>query len=275
MANLPPIGDAPAKFVGDGAMDWAGKVVVVTGGATGIGAATSKIFADHGASVVLLDLNDDAAETHVAQLKATGASALYVRGDVSAEKDVQSLTETTLSAFGRIDGLVNNAGIMRRHERFEDWTVEETRFVLEVNLLSLFITTYAIAPIMARTGGGAIVNISSFGGILPVPYSPCYAAAKAGVLGLTRSVAPMLATQGVRVNAVLPSFVDTPMTANAPARQTLPMLAPIDIARGVLHVASDLSLQGGFFTVAASDRGPVLSRMSDSPELTPVENSPF
>lgn len=256
-------------------MDWKGKVVVVTGGATGIGAGVSKLFAEQGASVVLLDLNDDAAEAHVAQLKAAGANALYVRGDVSAEKDVQALTEMTLKAFGRIDGLVNNAGIMRRHERFEDWTMEEIRQILAVNLVGLFITTHAIAPIIARAGGGAIVNISSVGGIFPVPYSPAYAAAKAGVLGLTRSVAPLLSAQGVRVNAVLPSFVDTPMTANAPARQTMPMLAPVDIARGVLHVASDPSLQGGFFVVAASDRGPTLSRVLDPPETTLLENTPF
>lgn len=256
-------------------MDWTGKVVVVTGGAVGIGAATATLFAKQGASVVLMDLNDGAAEALVAQLKGAGANALYVRGNVSLETDVRLLTEKTLSAFGRIDGLVNNAGIMRRHDRLEDWTVEETRTILEVNLLGLFITTYAIAPIMARTGGGAIVNIASFGGIYPVTYCPPYAAAKAGILGLTRSLAPTLATQGVRINAILPNLVDTPMTADTPLRGTVAMLTPTDVARGILHVAGDPSLQGGFFAVATSDRGPTLSRVSDPPTLTPMEHSPF
>jgi NAD(P)-dependent dehydrogenase (short-subunit alcohol dehydrogenase family) len=85
----------------------------------------------------------------------------------------------------------------------------------------------------------------------------------------------MLAAQGIRVNAILPSLVDTPMTANAPARGAKPMLASIDIARGILHVAGDPSLQGGLFAVAASERGPALSRLSDPPELTPMEHSPF
>jgi NAD(P)-dependent dehydrogenase (short-subunit alcohol dehydrogenase family) len=256
-------------------MDWKGKVVVVTGGATGIGAATSKLFAEQGAKVVLLDLNDGVAEANVAQIKAAGGDALYVRGDVSSEKDVQALAEKALGAFGRIDGLVNNAGIMRRHERLEDWTAAETRQILEVNLLGLFLTTYAIAPVIARGGGGAIVNISSFGGVFPVAYSPPYAAAKAGVLGLTRSVAPLLAAQGVRVNAILPNFVDTPMTIDSPGRKTMPMLAPIDIARGVLHVASDPSLTGGFFGVSPADGGVTLVRVTDPPPLTPMENSPF
>jgi NAD(P)-dependent dehydrogenase (short-subunit alcohol dehydrogenase family) len=256
-------------------MNWKGKVAIVTGGAVGIGAATAQHFAELGASVVLMDLNDDLAEAQVTRLKAGGAGALYVRGDVSSEQDVQALTEASLHAFGRIDVLVNNAGVMRRHDRLQDWTVEETRRVLEINLLGLFITTYAIAPIMTRAGDGAIVNVSSFGGLFPVPYSPCYAAAKAGVLGLTRSIAPALATQGVRVNAILPGLVDTPMTANAPARRTTPMLAPIDVARCILHLAGDPSLHGGFFAVAASALGPTLSRVSDPPELIPLADSPF
>ena len=251
-------------------MNWEGKVVVVTGGATGIGAATSKLFAEHGAKVVVLDLNDSAAEAHVAAIKASGASALYVRGNVAAEADVKAL-----EAFGRIDALVNNAGIMRRHDRMEDWSMDEIRQVLDVNLFGLFLTSYTLGPIIARGGNGAIVNIASIGGVVGVPYSPVYAAAKAGVLGLTRSIAPTLGAQGVRVNAMLPNFVDTPMTIDSPSRAFLPMLAPIDIARGVLHIAGDPSANGAFFTVGLSDNGPTLSRVSDSPQYTPVENSPF
>lgn len=255
-------------------MDWQGKVVVVTGGATGIGAATAKLFADKGASVVITDVNDGAAEANVAQLKAAGAKALYVRADVSSEKDVKALTEKTLTAFGRIDGLVNNAGIMHRHERAEDWTMDEVRQVLDVNLLSQFLTTYAMAPVMGRTGGGSIVNIASVGGLMAVAYSPAYAASKAGVLGLTRAIAPTLAPFGVRINAVLPSFVDTPMTADSPMRKTMPMLAPLDLAKGIFHVASDPSAQGGFFVVGGAAGASTLSRVTDPPPMTLLDYSP-
>jgi NAD(P)-dependent dehydrogenase (short-subunit alcohol dehydrogenase family) len=256
-------------------MSWEGKVVVVTGGATGIGAATSRLFAENGAKVVILDLNDGAAEENVGAIKSKGGTALHVRGSVAAEGDVKALAEKAVAAFGRIDGLVNNAGIMRRHDDLESWTMDEVRQVVDVNLLGLFYTTYALGPIIARDGGGAIVNISSIGGIVGVPCSPVYAAAKAGVLGLTRSVAPMLGPMGVRVNAMLPNFVDTPMTVDSPSRAFLPMLQPIDIARGVLHLASDPELNGAFFTVGLVDGKPALSRVSDSPAFTPVESPLF
>jgi NAD(P)-dependent dehydrogenase (short-subunit alcohol dehydrogenase family) len=256
-------------------MSWEGKVVVVTGGSTGIGAATSRLFAENGAKVVILDLNDGAAEENVGAIKAKGGTALYVRGSVASEGDVKTLAGKTVDAFGRIDGLVNNAGIMHRHDRLEDWTMDEVRQVVDVNLLGLFYTTYALGPIIAKDGGGAIVNISSIGGIVGVPYSPVYAAAKAGVLGLTRSVAPMLGPMGVRVNAMLPNFVDTPMTIDSPSRKVLPMLQPIDIARGVLHLANDTSLNGAFFTVGLVNDKPTLSRVADSPSFTPVESPLF
>jgi NAD(P)-dependent dehydrogenase (short-subunit alcohol dehydrogenase family) len=97
-------------------MSWQGKVVVVTGGATGIGAATARLFAEKGAKVVILDLNDGAAEENVGTIKAAGGSALYVRGSVASEADVKALAAKAVDAHGRIDGLVNNAGIMRRHD---------------------------------------------------------------------------------------------------------------------------------------------------------------
>jgi NAD(P)-dependent dehydrogenase (short-subunit alcohol dehydrogenase family) len=131
-----------------------------------------------------------------------------------------------------------------------------------------------LAPIMAKTGGGAIVNVSSLGGLMPVPYCPAYAATKAGVLGLTRSFASAL-PQGVRVTAMLPDFVDTPMTANAPLRGKVPILAPMDLARGIVHVASDASAKGAFYSVRSSENGPVLLRVPDEPQFLPAETTPF
>jgi NAD(P)-dependent dehydrogenase (short-subunit alcohol dehydrogenase family) len=256
-------------------MSWEGKVVVVTGGSTGIGAATARLFAENGAKVVILDVNDGAAEENVSTIKSKGGTALYVRGSVGSEGDVKALAEKTLAAFGRIDGLVNNAGIMRRHDDIESWTMDEVRQIVDVNLLGLFYTTYKLGPIIAKDGGGFIVNIASVGGIVGVPYSPAYAATKAGVLGLTRSIAPMLGPMGVRVNAMLPNFVDTPMTIDSPSRKVLPMLQPIDIARGVLHLANDASLNGAFFTVGLVGDKPKLSRVADTPSFTPVESPLF
>jgi NAD(P)-dependent dehydrogenase (short-subunit alcohol dehydrogenase family) len=256
-------------------MSWEGKVVVVTGGSTGIGAATSRLFAENGAKVVILDLNDGAAEENVATIKGKGGTALYVRANVGAEADVKAAADKVLSAFGRIDGLVNNAGIMRRHDDLDSWTMDEVRQVMDVNLLGLFYTTYKLGPIIAKDGGGMIVNIASIGGIVGVPYSPVYAATKAGVLGLTRSIAPLMGPMGVRVNAMLPNFVDTPMTIDSPSRKFLPMLQPYDIARGVLHLANDQSLNGAFFTVGLVDDKPALSRVADTPAFTQVESPLF
>jgi NAD(P)-dependent dehydrogenase (short-subunit alcohol dehydrogenase family) len=256
-------------------MSWEGKVVVVTGGAQGIGGATSKLFADQGAKVVVFDPDESLAQAHVAAINAGGGKALFVRGSVASEADVQGLARATVDAFGRIDGLVNNAGIMRRHDRVEDWTMDDVRQILDVNLLGLFLTSYTLAPIMARSGGGAIVNLSSVGGLMCVPYSPAYSATKAGVLGMTRSMVPTFGAHGVRVNAILPSLVETSMALASPSAKTLPMLAPADLARAIVHVASDPALTGGFFMVSLSEQGPKLSRLGDEPQFTPVENSPF
>jgi NAD(P)-dependent dehydrogenase (short-subunit alcohol dehydrogenase family) len=257
------------ESMGSDRVDWKDKVIVVTGGAVGIGAATAQLFADHGAKIVIMDMNEVAPDRR-AKIEASGSAALYHRGDVSSPSDVEKMSSAALGKFGRIDVLVNNAGIMRRHEDPFAWTLEEIRLILDVNLYSIFIATHAIAPIIANGGGGAIVNISSFGGIWPVPNSPVYAATKAGILGLTRSMAPKLSERGVRVNAVLPNFVDTPLTADSPHRRVMPMLDPIDIARGVLRVAGDPTLQGQFFAVQLDEGRRVISRVSDAPSFTPL-----
>jgi len=256
-------------------MTWNGKVAIVTGGAAGIGGATARLFAERGASVVIADMKDGVAEENVAAIRAAGGKAIYVRTDVSSETDVQALLERAVSEYGRVDALINNAGIMHRHERLEDWPIREIRQVLDVNLLSQFLTIHGAAPIMARTGGGTIINIASVGAISAVAYSPTYAASKAGVLGLTRSIAPTLVPLGVRVNAILPSFADTPMTADSPMRATFPMLEPIELAQAILHVAADPALNGAFFAVLKSDKGASLMRLTDPPPMTPAETTPF
>jgi NAD(P)-dependent dehydrogenase (short-subunit alcohol dehydrogenase family) len=255
-------------------MDWSGKVVVITGGASGIGAGCGKLFAEKGAKVVLFDPNEAGAQAIAGEIGAAGGQALVVGGDVSAEEDVMRLLERTVSHFGRVDGLVNNAGVMTRHAQVEDWTLAEIRKVLEVNLLGQFYATYLFAPAMEKDGGGFIVNIASVGAISSIGYSPAYGSSKAGVLGLTRSIAPALAAKGIRTNAVLPGFTDTGMTADSPMRATLAMMTPLDLARGIEHVAG-LSSHGGFYVVDLSKEGPVLRQLTDPPPQTPVTPSPF
>jgi 3alpha(or 20beta)-hydroxysteroid dehydrogenase len=253
-------------------MTWEGKVAVITGGARGIGGATAELFAQQGASVVIFDL-DPAAEAQLATIEAAGGTATLVGGSVTSEDDVKALGEAAVAAYGRIDVLVNNAGIMLRHYNAQEWTIDDVRQVLDVNLLGVFTCSYTLAPIMARTGGGSIVSVSSFGGIMAVPYSPAYSATKAGVLGMTRSMAPSFEPIGVRVNAVLPSLTETAMALASEGAKT--MLAPMDLARSIVHVAGDTSANGAFFCCMLTDDGPQLTRLSDSPKFEKLENSPF
>jgi NAD(P)-dependent dehydrogenase (short-subunit alcohol dehydrogenase family) len=226
---------------------WNGKVVVVTGAATGIGAATAALFAQKGASVVLADMNAAVGEDNARKLSAGGGKALFVPVDVTRDRDITALADKALSSFGRIDALVNNAGIMIRHDRIEDWKLDEWRRIIDVNLTALFVTSHAMAPLMGKSGGGVIVNIASVG-------------------GLTRSLSVILEQHKVRVNAILPMLVDTPMTVDSPARN-LPglMLQPGDIARGVAYAAGNEALNNAFLVVGNTDKGVRLYRVEDPP----------
>ncbi|MFC3173708.1 SDR family NAD(P)-dependent oxidoreductase [Novosphingobium bradum] len=255
-------------------MSWAGKVAVVTGGAMGIGGATADLLAGQGARVVIFD-TDPAAADRVARIVAAGGEAIAVTGSVAAEADVQALASRAVEAFGRIDLLVNNAGIMGRHDSLADWPLAQIRQVLDVNLLGTFLCSYLLAPVMAKTGGGSIVSVSSFGAIVPVPYSPPYSATKAGVLGMVRSMAPSFAAIGVRVNAVLPALTATPMALASAAAQSVPMLAPDDLARAIAHVGADASITGQFFCVTLGENGPQLGRLVDRPQIEPAQTTPF
>jgi len=252
-------------------MEWKGKVVVVTGAGSGIGAATAALFAERGAAVMLADVNGDAAAGQARAIVAKGAQAQAVRCDVSSREEAAALADKTLSAFGRIDVLVNNAGILLRHDRLEEWTLEEFRRVVDINLNGMFIVGQAVVPHLIRAGG-VMVNTASVGGIYPVAHALPYAASKAGVLGLTRTLAVMLAPHKVRVNAILPMLVDTPMTRDSSSelRRTQPggALQPLDIARGILYAAGDASLSGAFIVVNNSPEGAWLSRVEDPPAQT-------
>lgn len=188
------------------ALSVAGKVVIVTGGAMGIGYAVCEHLAGQGASVVVADRAG--AETAAAKIEASGAVALAVGADVSVERDVEAMVGATLDRFGRVDGLVNNAGIYSslRPTPFEALSAEEWRRVLDVNVVGVFLCCRAVVPAFRRQGGGRIVNISSGVAFKGNPDMLHYVASKGAVVSMTRSLATELGPDAILVNSVAPGL---------------------------------------------------------------------
>jgi NAD(P)-dependent dehydrogenase (short-subunit alcohol dehydrogenase family) len=191
--------------------DFSGQVAVVTGAANGIGAACARLFAASGAKVALWDVDEAAAGILATEL---GAGARAVRCDVSRAVDVEAAVAATLLAFGRVDILVNNAGIFRAADFLAvseaDWDA-----VIGVNLKGAFLVGQAVAREMAKTGGGAVVNMSSVNGVMAIPTIASYNASKGGINQLTRAMALALADHGIRVNAVAPGTIATELARQA------------------------------------------------------------
>lgn len=187
--------------------------ILVTGGAGGMGAAHALAVGDLGAHVYVADLAD--ADQVATTVREAGGSADSCVLDVTDEGSWAAVLQRIESDGRTLNGLVNNAGVSFRH-RFEDTPAADFRRVLEVNLTGAFLGTRAVAPVMSRKGGGSIVNISSIAGTIGY-FSPSYGASKWGLIGLTKSAAGEWADHGVRVNAVLPGIVDTPLLAGADA----------------------------------------------------------
>jgi NAD(P)-dependent dehydrogenase (short-subunit alcohol dehydrogenase family) len=182
------------------------RVIVVTGGAQGIGRAIADGLADEGAKVVIADLGG--AEEAAAELTAGGADALGLRVDVSSEADCTAMAEAVLGRFGRIDGLVNNAGIYSSlvPQPLEEIDVDEWRRVFDVNVLGMFLATRAVLPQMREQGGGRIVNISSGTPFKGVPFLLHYVASKGAVVAMTKAIAKEVGDTGILVNTVAPGF---------------------------------------------------------------------
>ena len=191
--------------------DFSGKVAVVTGAANGIGAACARLFAASGAKVALWDIDDAAAQALATEL---GAETRAIRCDVARHAEVESATAATIAAFGRIDILINNAGIFRAAD-FLDITEADWDAVIGVNLSGAFRVGQAVAREMAKTGGGAIVNMSSVNGVMAIPTIASYNASKGGINQLTRAMALALADRGIRVNAVAPGTIATELAQKA------------------------------------------------------------
>ncbi|MBU0984678.1 MAG: 3-oxoacyl-[acyl-carrier-protein] reductase [candidate division Zixibacteria bacterium] len=225
-------------------MDFTDKVAIVTGSARGIGFKIADGFARAGAKVVIVDLDQAAVE---AAAKSLGGEGIGVRADVTSAEDIAALMDTTKERYGRIDVVVNNAGITRdglmiRMDE-KDWDL-----VLDINLKGAFLVTKAASRIMMKQRYGRIVNITSVVGLTGNAGQANYAASKAGLIGLTKSAAKELGTRGVTVNAVAPGFIQTEMTDHLPEAAKEEFLkqvlinrpgTPDDVAAAVLFLASD------------------------------------
>ena len=190
------------------------QVVVVTGAAQGIGAACAERFVRDGARVALWDVDDVRGEALVAALNTQSPRAEYIHCDVSRPAEVAAALSRTLQSFGRIDALVNNAGIFKT-ANFLDIDEADWDAVIGVNLKGAFLVGQAVAREMAKTGGGAIVNMSSVNGVLAIPSIASYNVSKGGINQLTRVMALALADAGIRVNAVAPGTIATELARSA------------------------------------------------------------
>jgi NAD(P)-dependent dehydrogenase (short-subunit alcohol dehydrogenase family) len=195
--------------------DFENKVVVVTGAAQGIGAACAERLARDGAAVALWDIDDARGEALVAALASHGRSAIYRHCNVARKTEVDAALAATLAAFGRVDALVNNAGIFKAGD-FLDITEADWDAVIDVNLKGSFLVAQAISRAwVAQGGGGAIVHMSSVNGLMAIPSIASYNVSKGGINQLTRVMALALADHGIRVNAVAPGTIATELAKNA------------------------------------------------------------
>ncbi|MCM6776609.1 glucose 1-dehydrogenase [Nocardia sp. CDC159] len=187
------------------------KVALITGAASGIGAVAARVFTAHGAKLVLADLNDEKGNELAAEIENSGGEALFVHTDVSSEDDVAAMMRAVVERFGRLDCAFNNAGIDGHPAIAHEVTRADWDRMLAVNLTGVWLCLKYELPQMLSQGGGAIVNTASVAGLRGSPRQTCYTTAKHGLIGLTMVTAVDYAATGIRVNAICPGTIHTPM----------------------------------------------------------------
>ncbi|MFD2868367.1 3-alpha-hydroxysteroid dehydrogenase [Kurthia sp. 3B1D] len=222
-----------------------GKVAIITGAAQGMGAAHAKLFIEEGAKVVLTDLNEEKGQQTAAEL---GDNAIFVKQNVTSEEDWKSVVDKAVEAFGKVDVLVNNAGITMA-KSILDMTLSDYRKIVEINQVSVFLGIKAVAPAMIEGGKGSIVNISSMNGL--VGGAVGYTDTKFAVRGITKAAALELSRKGIRVNSVHPGVIATPMVVQEDTKAAVEEFSkhipigrvaePSEVSNLVLYLASDES----------------------------------
>ena len=227
------------------------KVAIITGAASGIGKATAKLFAEHGAKIVIADIDEEGSRQTIANIQEKGNNTTYVVTDVTISNNTTRMVQETVKRHGKLDILINSAGIAMRLPVAE-LSEEDWHRCLDVNLTGVFLSSKAAIPEMQKNGSGSIINMSSIYGIVGANVRAAYVASKGAVTNLTRGMALDYAKDNIRVNCICPGFVETPLVAGVVKTpeeyQTLANKHPLqrlgkpeEIAYGALYLASDES----------------------------------